>query len=145
MHNLSGYGLTAVVQADVTFPSGFTLTQFADDGDSLDIPSIKVAETAMGMNGDLITWSKAAPLLLTVNLVPNSEDDKNMEVLLEANRVGKGKLSARDVITLTVIFPDGDSTTYYNGVLTDGMPGRPIQGSGRMKSKAYTFAFENRA
>ena len=145
MHNLSGYGLTAVVQADVTFPSGFTLTQFADDGDSLDIPSIKVAETAMGMNGDLITWSKAAPLLLTVNLVPNSEDDKNMEVLLEANRVGKGKLSARDVITLTVIFPDGDSTTYYNGVLTDGMPGRPIQGSCRMKSKAYTFAFENRA
>lgn len=143
--DISGFGLTVNVRASVTFPSGFTLTQFADDGDSLDLPSMQIADKAMGLNGDLVTWSKASPIILTTNLIPDSEDDKNMSVLLEANRVGKGKKSAKDVITFTVVYPSGTSVTYTNGKLTDGMPSNGIASAGRMKTKAYSFAFENKA
>lgn len=141
-NDVSGFGVRVRLVASVTFPAGITLSQFADDADPFDLPSIQVADKAMGVNGDLVTWSKANPILATLNLIPNSEDDRNMAVLLEANRVGRGKFSARDVITLTGIYPDGRSVTLSNGAITDGMPGQSIASAGRLKSKSYAFAFE---
>ena len=141
-NDVSGFGVRVRLVASVTFPAGITLSQFADDADPFDLPSIQVADKAMGVNGDLVTWSKANPILATLNLIPNSEDDRNMAVLLEANRVGRGKFSARDTITLTGIYPDGRSVTLSNGAITDGMPGQSIASAGRMKSKSYAFAFE---
>ncbi|WP_197328960.1 MULTISPECIES: phage tail fiber protein [Ralstonia solanacearum species complex] len=144
MENISGFGLVVQVRASKTFPAGFTVTQFADDGDPFDVPSIQVNDKAMGLNGDLIVWSKANPIAVTLNLIPASDDDKNMSILLEANRVGRGKQSAKDVITLTAIYPDGRTLTLTEGVITDGMPANSIASAGRMKSKPYIFAFENR-
>lgn len=141
-NDISGFGLQIQVVASVTFPSGFTVSQFADDGDPFDLPSIQIADKAMGLNGDLITWSKANPLPVTLNVIPNSDDDKNLGILFDANRVARGKQSARDVITMTGIYPDGSTITLTPGVITDGMPGNAVASSGRMKSKAYIFAFE---
>lgn len=142
-NDISGFGLRLRVVASATFPAGITLSQFADDADPFDFPDLTVAETAMGVNGDLITWSKANPLLVTVNVIPGSEDDQNLAILLEANRVGRGKQSARDQITLTAMYPDGKSNTASVGVITQGRPGQSVASSGRMKTKPYTFAFEN--
>lgn len=144
MENISGFGLVVQVRASKTFPAGFTITQFADDGDPFDVPSIQVNDKAMGLNGDLIVWSKANPIAVTLNLIPASDDDKNMSILLEANRVGRGKQSAKDVITMTAIYPDGRTLTLTEGVITDGMPASSVASAGRMKSKPYIFAFENR-
>lgn len=143
MADISGFGLSVTVKASNTFPSGVKISQFADDGDSLDLPSIQISDKAMGLNGDLITFSKASPLIMTLNIIPDSDDDKNMQVLAEANRVGKGKKSARDVITMTVAYPSGKVVTYTNGAITDGMIGNSVTSAGRMKTKAYVFAFEN--
>jgi|SRR6478736_6481186 len=143
MPDISGFGLRLRLVASVTFPNGIELTQFADDADPFDVPSQQVADKAMGLNGDLITWKKANPITPTINLVPASEDDRNMAVLLENNRVGRGKQGARDVITLTGIYPDGSTKTFSNGVITDGMPANGVASAGRLKSKAYAFAFEN--
>src|SRR5574343_1608278 len=111
MNNISGFGLQIQVIASVTFPSGFTLTQFADDADPFDLPSIQIADKAMGLNGDLVVWSKANPIPVTVNVIPGSDDDKNLAILYDANRVGRGKVSARDEITLVGIYPDGSTIT----------------------------------
>lgn len=143
MQDISAFGIRLQLVASVTFPAGITLSQFADDGDSLDIPQQQIAETAMGVNGDLITWSRANPLVLTVNIIPGSDDDRNLSVLLEANRVARGKRGTRDVITLTAIYPDGTTQTWSLGRITDGIPGKALASSGRMKSKPYTMAFEN--
>jgi len=143
MADISGFGLVANIKASVSFPAGFQVSQFADDGDALDVPSMQLADKAMGLNGDLVTWSKAAPLVITMNVIPNSEDDKNLAVIAESNRVGKGKKSAQDVITVTVSYPDGKTVTYTNGKLTDAMPGNGVASAGRLKSKPYVFAFEN--
>ncbi|EAA1041279.1 hypothetical protein GPN87_003089 [Salmonella enterica] len=144
MEDISGVGLRVTVVASKTFPAGFTITQFADDADAFDIPSMQLADKAMGLNGDLITWSKAAPLTPTINVIPGSDDDKNLQVLAEANRVAKGKRSALDVITLTVIYPDDSGATYSPGKITDSMAGKGVASSGRLKTNAYIFAFENR-
>lgn len=143
--DISGFGLKARLVASVTFPNGIDLTQFADDADPLDAPSQQIRDKAMGLNGDLLTWSKANPIIATLNVVPNSDDDQNLAVLFEANRVGKGKQGARDEITLTLIYPDTTSVTLNGGAITDGMPTNSVASAGRLKTKAYAFAFENLA
>jgi hypothetical protein len=98
----------------------------------------------MGLNGDLLKWSKANPPKVVLGMIPGGVDDVLLGILLEANRVGKGKFSARDVITLNFTYPDGRFISFSPGVITDGIPGNAIASEGRLKSKPYSFAFENR-
>lgn len=142
MQNVSAFGSRIVLRASSTFPSGITITQFADDADPFDLPEITVGETAMGLNGDLVVWSAPNPIMMTLNVIPGSDDDRNLAVLLEANRVARGKRSARDVITATQVYPDGRTLTLVQGVALTGRPGQSSASSGRMKSKPYGFAFE---
>lgn len=144
MQNISGFGLIANVRASRTFPLGIALTQFADDSDPLDIPGLQIADSAMGLNGDLISWSIANPIQVTLNLVPGSIDDIEMSILLEANRVGRGKVGARDVITLTLVYPSGNVVTLTSGIITDGTPSSAVASAGRLKSKSYSFKFEGK-
>lgn len=141
---ISGIGLQVNVIASVTFPTGLLLTQWADDSDPFDAPSIQIGDVGMGLNGDLVRWAKANPIVITLNMIPNSEDDDNLAILLESNRAGRGKLVVNDVITMTSIYPDGSGKTYYEGMITDGIPSNSIASAQRMKSKSYTFKFENR-
>lgn len=142
-NDVSGFGLKVRITASRTFPAGFTVSQFADDADPFDVPSMQVADKAMGLNGDLVSWSKANPIVPTLNVIPGSEDDRNLAVLLEANRVGRGKSGARDTITMTGMYPDGRSVTLSGGIITDGSPANSVASAGRLKSKAYAFAFES--
>lgn len=142
-NDISGFGLQVVLIASSTFPTGITITQFADDADPFDLPAIQLADKAMGLNGDLITFSKASPVEITLNVIPNGEDDINLDILAQLNRVGRGKVSARDNITMTAIYPDGRTLTLIAGGIMNAMPGNSVASAGRLKSKPYTFAFEN--
>jgi len=141
---ISGFGLQVRLIASTTFPAGITITQFADDTDPFDQPSIKVAEATTGLNGDLIIASKGTPLPITLGVIPNSQDDRNLAILLEANRTAKGKNPARDRIQMTALYPDGSTQLLTEGAITDGPAGNSVASAGRFKSKSYIFAFENR-
>lgn len=141
--DISGTGLSILVQASNTFPAGFTVTQFADDADPFDLPALEIAATAMNVNGELVTWSSPQPIIPTLNVIPGSEDDNNLSILFEANRAAGGKTVARDLITMVAVYPDGSTVTVSNGKMTSGFPGKSIASAGRMKSKAYTFAFQD--
>jgi hypothetical protein len=142
MQDISGFGLRVILRASVTFPQGITLTQFADDSDPFDTSSQQLMDKAMGLNGDMVVWSKANPIAPTINVIPGSDDDRNLAVLAEANRTGRGKTSARDVITMTVVYPDNRSLTLNQGKITDAILTDPVASAGRLKSKPYVFAFE---
>ncbi len=142
--DISGFGLRAQIIASNTFPVGIFFTQFADDSDPIDYPSLQIAEAAMGLNGDLVRWSKANPIKASISLIAGSQDDIIMGLLMEANRVGSGKNGARDIITMTVIYPNNTFVTLIHGVFTDGMPSNGVSSAGRLKSKTYNFAFENK-
>lgn len=145
MNNISGFGLIVNVMGSNTFPVGFPVTQFADDSDPFDIPSVKIADTSMGLNGDLIVWANANPIKITMSLIPGSDDDILMGILFEANRVGRGKIGARDIISLQGIYPDGRVIALFQGAITDGMPGNSVSSSGRLKTKVYGFSFQSTA
>lgn len=139
--SVTGFGIVATLIASNTFPTGLPISQFADDTDPILINDVRIADTAMGLNGDLITWSKAAPLPLTFNVIPGSADDVNLQILANANRVAQGKNSANDVISATIIYPDGSSVILTGGVVTDASFGRGVQSSGRQRTKSYSFLF----
>jgi len=144
--NIGGFGLSITIIGSITFPVGFPITQFADDADPFDVPSIQLKDKAMGLNGDLVTWAKAHPINITINVIPGGDDDVLLAILAEANRVGKGKLSINDKISMVGIYPDGKTIiSLLNGAITDAMPGTTVSNSGRFKSKTYSFTFENKA
>ena len=144
MGDISGLGLEVQIVADTTFPAGFTITEFAADSDPLDMASIQIGDSEMGLNGDLITWVTANPLPAVVAVIPNTESDINLSILGEANRAGKGKRSAKDKITLIATYPDGKVVTMSGGHIRDAMLGDSVASAGKKKSKVYGFAFEGR-
>ena len=142
IQDVSGFGTVVTLIASFTFPTGLSITQFADDSDPLDLAAIDVADKAMGLNGDLIKWAVAKPKPMVLAVIVGSQDDQNLQALLEANTPAVGRSSVGDVIQGTVRYPDGSSVQVVNGAIFNGSFGKSIAGSQRMKTKIYTFAFE---
>ena len=141
MTSASGFGLKVQLVASFTFPAGLTITQFADDADSLDVPSRQIGDATVGTNGDPISWKRATIVPLTLNVIPGSNDDKNLDILAQANTPGINKTPIDDNITLTVIYPDGTKATYLDGSITDVMSGKSLASNGKLKTRAYVFKF----
>ena len=141
--DVSGLGTQILIIATNTFPVGMLLTQFSDDADAIDIPTITTGEAKMGVNGDLIRYSKPAIIPAVINIVPGGTDDLQLSILLQANMVGKGKIGARDEITATVTYPDGRFIILREGLITGGNPGLSISSEGRFKTKPYNFSFSS--
>lgn len=139
--SVTGFGIVVTLIASNTFPSGLPITQFADDTDPILINDVKIADTAMGLNGDLLAWSRAVPLPMTLNVIPGSPDDINLQILANANRVAQGKNSANDVLSATIVYPDGSAVVLNSGIITDASFGRGVQSSGRQRTKTYSFLF----
>lgn len=142
-NNITGFGIAVHLVASKTFPTGVQITRFADDADPLDFPAVKIGDSAMGLNGDLITWSKAIGLPMVLNVIPGSDDDVNLSILANANRVAQGKISADDVFTAVVTYPDGRVITRVAGIITDAPFGNSVSSAGRQKTKQYSFIFED--
>jgi len=143
MANISGIQ-QITIKASKTFPSGFSISQFADDTDPINSDSIEVQTTAMGANGDLIVWNSPKGIPATVAVVPNSTDDNNLQVLLNANRKSKGRRVANDVITMTITYADDSTATLTNGAITGGIVVNSSSSDNRLKSKPYSFMFEDK-
>lgn len=142
-NNVSGYGLSIFIKASRTFPIGFTLTEFADDADPLDMPPLTITESAMGLNGQKIVWTVANPIPMTLNLIAGSDDDTNMRALFSANRAGRNKASVGDEITSIITYASGMVTTVSGGSCDVFVPTPPVSSAGRLKSQPYTLSFEN--
>lgn len=143
MFNISGYGLTITMLASNTFPVGVLLTNWPDDQDPLSFPEVDIADGEVGVNGDLIVWSKGAKIPCTISCIPDSPTDLQLAVLFQANRVGKNKIGARDIIQMGVIQGNNNFGTFTNGIIVSGPPFNGVQSSGRMKTKSYGFIFES--
>lgn len=142
MQDVSGFGFQFRLIASKTFPTGFSITAFADDADPFDLPVLQINDAAMGLNGDMVTWTFHSPIPIVMNIIPKSDEDKNLAVLFEANRAARGKKPARDIITLVGVYPDGSVTTLSKGVCFSSIVANSIASSGRFKSKPYEFRFE---
>lgn len=144
MQDISGIGLKVNILATQTFPQGFEVTEFADDADPLSFPETQIADYGMGVNGDLVVWSRPVPLEVTLNVIPNTEADKNLTILLDMNRVAKGKVFVQDIVKLVATYPDGSQKILTNGKIVAGQVSNSVQSAGRLQTRSYRFVFENK-
>ena len=142
MFNISGFGLTVSLIASNTFPVGLLLTQWPDDQDAISFSDIEIGDAQMGVDGDMVFWSKAVPIKCTISAIPDSPTDLQLAVLLSANRVGVNKIGARDIIQMAIVQGNNNFGTFTNGGIISGPPFNGVQSSGRMFTKRYTFVFE---
>lgn len=143
--NISIFGLSIAIQASNTFPQGFVVTEFADDADPLESPDMAIADKGMGINGDLMVWQKPAVIEVTIAVIPNSQADKNLSILAEANRMSKTKGRVPlDKVTMTAIYQDGRTITLSQGMILSAMFVNGGQSSGRLTTRKYHFCFEDR-
>jgi len=142
MPDLSHFGTVATITASNTLPIPAPITHFADDADGMDLPEMTIADMVIGTNGDAVTWTIASPIELSLNLIPNTLSHLTMNILFEANRAEKGKLPARDKITLVRIAPDLSTLTLTVGKIISGTPATSMASSGRLKTAAYKLRFE---
>lgn len=142
MENISGYGMSGTLTASKTFPNGFRITKFADDTDPLDAPDLEVADTAFGLNGDMVVWSRPTGIEVVVSVLPNSDEEANLAALVEANRVAKKKPGARDIVNLVLAYPNGSTAVCSTGVVVTGPVIQAVQSSGRMRTRQFKFRFE---
>lgn len=143
MTDISASGVSILVASTVLFPAGFVVTQFADDADPFDIPEIEIATEAMNVNGEIVTWTTPKPINIMMNIIPGSDDDRNLALLFAANRAGYGKSIIPETVTITASYPDGEVLALTDGRMKSGKPGKSIASSGRMKSNPYGFVFQN--
>lgn len=141
--DVSAMGIKATILAVPSYPLGHTLTQFADDGDSLNIPDLNIMQSSMGVNGDLVVWRVATPVELDVNLIPGTDDVEFMENLFKLNMTQKNKVSSKDVLTMTVQQPDGKIVVYTHGYIIGGKPSQDYAANGRAKTRTFRMVFEN--
>ena len=143
MLNITGIGLSATIIASKTFPAGFTVTEFPDDTDPSDGEDTVVNETGAGLNGDLVSWGKPTKQPLTLNVLPNTPSDDNLEILFRANTNTKSHRSVGDVITLILNYADGSRKTYVNGVPISFNRIKKVTQTGRIATRPYAFDFED--
>ena len=141
--DVSAMGLKVLVQATPSFPKGFEITHFADDGDSLNISDITTMESAMGVNGDLVVWRVATPCEIEINVIPGTTDCENLETLFNLNMTQKNRVSSKDVITMIITHPDEKQTILTNGYIIGGKPAQDYSSNGRANSRSFRFVFEN--
>ena len=141
--DVSALGIKATIVAIPSYPVGFTLTQFADDGDSINVPDLTTMQSGMGVNGDLVVWRVPTPVEIDVNLIPGTEECQNMENLFKLNMTQKNKVSSKDIITMTIEHPDGKISILTNGYIVGGKPIQDYSASGRAKTRTFRLYFEN--
>ena len=147
MGDISGFGLEVLVVATSTFPVGFNVTEFSDDADAFSVEEMQQGDVAMGLNGDMVSWSTPNPIRVTISVIPDSDDDINLSLLAEANRTGKGKRAVLDQIFMTKTVPGapGDVPLILtNGKMINSSIATSVQQGGRKQTKNYVFAFENK-
>lgn len=141
--NISAMGIKVQIIAVPTYPVGVTLTKFADDGDSIELPEMTIMQRGMGVNGDMVVWKTAVPCPLSLNLIPGTDECDAMEKLFNLNMVQKNRVSYTDVLTAIITHPNGKVTMLTNGYIEAGKPFQDYSSNGRAKSRRFSFVFQN--
>lgn len=142
--NIGGVGLKITVFASITFPQGFTLTEFSTEADPLEMPTdIEITSSQIGLNGDKAVWQVVPKLTVGINLMPNTEGDKNMQILANSNRKAKNKVAPIDTITFIISYPDGTIKTCTDGNIVVGKVADNVGTDSKFSPAHYVVDFAN--
>lgn len=141
MINISGYGLKATIVAVQTFPSGFTVKSFADSTNALTFEIMEPVGYKVLFDGSLFCFDKGAPVIVSIGVLPQTDDDINLKLLLTSKKSTSSWAEFLDITSMVVNYPDGGKVVLSNGSIISGPVGDTVLASGRRDCNVYKFAF----
>lgn len=141
MINVSGFGTSIVVLALQSFPMGFVLKAFADDVDPISAREVEPVGYEMLYDGDLFAYDKATPVEVAVSVIPGSDDDINLKILLQSKKGAAKILPLPDITSMVITYPDKGRVILSKGTILRGPLVDSITTMGRKKGNTYTFVF----
>lgn len=135
-YDISATGFSVFIKSSESFKNGFYLEGLADDSDPLSFEELTLAETETNVNGDLVVFGKPQVLNPKLSVIAGSPADNNLQALLSARQNG-----VKELIEITISYPDGSGLTASGGVMTTGTKGKSVVSSGRTATRTYGFAF----
>lgn len=151
---MAGGGVSSAALIDVSFAgsgvtiAGIPIRNFMDDANPLEFPDSEVTSFGVNCNGVMVRHAKPSAVIMSVTVIPGSDEDDKLYKLWISYRVQDGKNKA-DVWAkgLTASVSVGNtqmkrrSYSFSGGTMISG-PGGPSAGAeGKMRGRTYTFAF----
>ncbi|QJB22081.1 hypothetical protein XccvBFoX7_gp23 [Xanthomonas phage FoX7] len=141
MQNISGFGTKATIVALQSFPYGFTIKEFADDEDPITFEEIEPVGYEILLDGSLFTFDKGAAVIVSVSVIPGTEDDINLKMLLQSRKGSSNFIPLPDVTSMVIQYPQNGLVALSNGSILSGPLGDSIISEGRLKGNIYKFVF----
>ena len=141
MIDIGAYGTSIIIAALKSFPIGFSLSQFADDQDPIQFEETETTGYEFLYDGEPFFFDKASVIKCTVSVIPGSQDDINMKILLQARKSSLSILPLPDTTTMTITYPDGRRVILASGSILKGPFADSVTTQGRKKGNQYSFAF----
>lgn len=141
MINISGFGLSVNIVALQTFPMGFTVKQFADEVDPISFEPMEPVGYKMLYDESLFQYNKAAPVIVTLGVLPQTTDDINLKLMLTSKKGTTSLIPFSDTTTMVVSYPDGGKVVLSEGTIVSGPVGDSVSANGRKSCNRYRFAF----
>lgn len=140
MNNISTSGLSVTLTGARVLPM-VQITQFADDADPFDIDHTPISSHAMNANGDMVVWSTPTTKQITLNIIPGSDDDKNLQLIANSNLTQGRNIKLLDELQMVASYLDGRRVIAKGGVLVSADVATSAA-TQRRKSNQYVFAFQ---
>ncbi len=137
--SVAGSGITVFSLS--SFPMGFRLSSFADDVDALVVEQTEVTGYEKLYDGNIFAFDKTSPIMLSVGIIPNTEDDINLKILLQKRKSTPSIIQIADDVTMVIAYADGGKNVFSRGTIIGGAIADSITSGGRKKSNTYNFAF----
>lgn len=141
MEQISGFGTSITVVAIQSFPQGFKITKFADDKDPLTVQELEPVGYEVLYDGNIFAFDKGAPVMVEISVMPNTEDDDNLKILLQTRKGGVKLLPVSDVTSMVITYGDGGTVILSGGTILAGPPADSITQAGRKAGNTYKFVF----
>jgi len=141
MIDVSAFGTGITIVALNSFPTGFTLSQFADDVDPVIFEEVQTTDMEALYDGSFFVHDQAALMKMSVSVIPGSSDDINLKILLASRTGGPSLLPLPDITSSVIKYPDGGVAMMSNGSILKGPLADSVTSQKRKRSNTYTFGF----
>jgi hypothetical protein len=141
MIDVSAFGTGITIVGNASFPYGFSLSQFADDEDPITFEDLEVSGFEKLYDGTIFLFDKTSPVLVSVSVMPNTDDDQNLKIMLQMRKSSPQLIPIADSAAMIITYPDGGRVMLASGGILSGAIADSITTQGRKKGNTYHFAF----
>lgn len=145
-------GLSSSQLLDVSFAgstvtvAGITIKNFMDDANPVEFQDTEVSSVGVNCNGIMIRNARPNVIMMSITVIPGSDDEMKLYDLWKKYRVQDGRNNAgqwETSLTASIVTKGTRGRTYSftGGTMVSGPAGPAANAEGKMQGRTFSFAF----